>query len=32
MEDITDTHYMHVTRICKDLLIKHLSEYHDFYV
>ena len=29
MENITDEHYMHAKRVCKDFDIKHLSYYHD---
>ena len=32
MEDISDADYVHVKRVCKDFAIKHLGEYHDFYV
>ena len=32
MEDITDVDYVHTKRVCKDLEIKHLGEYHDLYV
>ena len=32
MEDITDADYVHVKRVYKDFEIKHLGEYHDFYV
>ena len=32
MEDITDADYVHAKRVCKDSEIKHLGEYHDFYV
>ena len=32
MEDITDADYMHAKRLCKDFEIKHLGEYHDFYL
>ena len=32
MEDISDADYVHVKRVCKDFEIKHLGEYHDFYV
>ena len=31
MEDITDADYMHAKRVCKDLEIKNLGEYHDLY-
>ena len=30
MEDIIDVDYIHAKRVCKDLEIKHLVEYHDF--
>ena len=32
MEDITDTDYPHARKVCKDLEIKILKEYHDLYV
>ena len=32
MEDITDIHYAHVKRVCKDFEIKSLGEYHDWYL
>ena len=32
MEEITDADYPHAKRVCKDLKIKKLGEYHDFYV
>ena len=32
MEDITDAHYAHAKRICKDFEIKNLGEYHDLYI
>ena len=32
MKDISDTGYKHVTRVCKDFKIKHLGEYHDWYI
>ena len=32
MEDITDADYMHVKKVCKDLEIKNLGEYHDLYL
>ena len=32
MEDTTDTDYAHAKRVCKDLKIKDLGEYHDLYV
>ena len=31
MEDMTNTDYMHAKRVCKDLEIKDLAEYHDLY-
>ena len=31
MEDITDADYMYVKRVCKDIEIKNLGEYHDWY-
>ena len=31
MEDITDADYVHAKRVCKDLEIKNLGEYHDLY-
>ena len=31
-EDITDTDYAHVKRVCKDFEINILGEYHDLYV
>ena len=31
MEDITNADYMHAKRVCKDLKIKKLGEYHDLY-
>ena len=31
MEDIIDTDYAHTKRVCKDIDIKKLAEYHDFY-
>ena len=31
MEDITDTDYMHPKRVCKDLEIRNLGEYHDLH-
>ena len=30
MEDITDAHYAHAKRVCKDFEIKKLGEYYDF--
>ena len=32
MEDITDAHYAHSKKFCKDFKIKKLEEYHDLYV
>ena len=32
MEDITDTDYAHVKRVCKDFEIKKLGGYYDFNV
>ena len=32
LEDITDADYAHAKRVCKDLEIKNLGEYHDLYV
>ena len=32
MEDIGDADYAHAKKVCKDFEIKHLGEYHDFYV
>ena len=32
MEDITDADYSHAKRVCKDLQVKNLGEYHDLYV
>ena len=32
MDDITDTDYMHVKRVCKDFEIKNVGEYHDLYL
>ena len=32
MEDITDADYAHAKRVCKDLEIKNLREYHDLYI
>ena len=32
MEDITDTDYTHLKRVCKDLEVEKLGEYDDFYV
>ena len=32
MEDITDADYIHAKRVCKDIEIKHLGEYHDLYL
>ena len=32
MEDITDTDQAHTKRVCKDLKISNLGEYHDLNV
>ena len=32
MEDFTEADYAHTKRVCKDLEIKKLREYRDFYV
>ena len=32
MEDIANAVYMDVKTVCKDFEIKHLGEYHDFYL
>ena len=32
LEDITNAHYAHTKRVCKDFKIKNLREYHDLYV
>ena len=32
MEDVTDAEYMHTKRVCKNIEIKTLGEYHDFYL
>ena len=32
MENITDTDYAHVKRVCKDFEVRNLGEYHDLYV
>ena len=32
MEDITDVDYEHAKRVCKELAIKYLGEYHHLYV
>ena len=32
MDDITDAHYVHAKRVCKDFETKNLGEYHDLYV
>ena len=32
MEDITDAHYTHPKRVCKNFEIKYLREYHDLHV
>ena len=31
MEDITDADNIHAKRVCKDIEIKNLGEYHDLY-
>ena len=31
MEDISDSDYAHTKRVCKDIEIKNLVEYHDTY-
>ena len=31
MEDITDADYMHAKRVCKDFIIKKLSEYNNLH-
>ena len=31
-EDIAGADYAHAKRVCKDLVIKNLEEYHDLYV
>ena len=32
MENITDAHYIHGKKVCKDFEIKNLGEYHDFHL
>ena len=32
MEDITDADYARAKRVCKDIEVKNLGEYHDLYV
>ena len=32
MEGITDVDYAHTKRVCKDVQIKNVGEYHDFFV
>ena len=32
MEDITDPDFAQAKRICKDVEIKNLGEYHDLYI
>ena len=32
MDDITDADYAHAKRVCEDIEIKHLGEYHDLNV
>ena len=32
MEDITDVDYEHAKRVCKELAVKDLGEYHHLYV
>ena len=32
MEDITDTHYAHAKKVCKDFKIKNFGKYLDLYV
>ena len=32
MEDINDADYMHAKRLCKNLEINNLGEYHDLYL
>ena len=32
MKDITDTDYVHAKKVCKELEIRNLGEYHDLYV
>ena len=31
-EDIIDSDYMHIKRVCTRFEIKHLGEYHDLYL
>ena len=31
MEDMTDAHYMHVKRVCKNFEIKNIDKDHDLY-
>ena len=32
MDDITDSDFAQAKRICKDVEIKNLGEYHDLYI
>ena len=32
MEDINDADYAHTKRVCKDLKLRNLGDYHDLYV
>ena len=32
MEDITGADYAHTEKVCKDLEINNLGEYHDLYI
>ena len=32
MKDITDADYAHTKRVCKDLKIRNLRDYHDLYI
>ena len=32
MEDVSDEHYAHAKRVCKNFEIKHLGKYHGLYV
>ena len=32
MEDVTDADYTHAKKVCKDIWIKNVGEYHDLYV
>ena len=32
MKDICNAHYRHSKRVCKEVEIKHLREYHDLYL